>query len=127
MEPLYSGDAMTKASLASRRRRNASGPGGRPLVFCTFWLQDGPSKSGIAATSTVPEFFSITRAARPASPVFSDSARSDAENTRKRTGPRCAFEADDTPGRDSITGFSISRFLLMCLHKPQLTSSTQPR
>src|SRR5688572_7541850 len=93
IEKLYSGAAMTKASLASRRCRNASAPGGKPSATLASSSYEGASKSRIDARSTVPPGCSIERAASPTSRALSEPARSEAAKTRKRTGSRAASDA----------------------------------
>ena len=95
MEALYSGDATTKASASSKRRRNSSAPAGKPSDDWTSPSYDGAWNSAIEARSTSPPFASTVVAASRASREFSDSDRSDAENTRTRTGSRV---------RPSLTG-----------------------
>src|ERR1051326_7925145 len=86
MEPLYSGEEMTKASLASICLRKSVAPEGSPSLSSTSWLYAGQLNSCIDASSTTPPCCSITRAAKRASRVLSDSTRNEAEKTRNRVG-----------------------------------------
>jgi hypothetical protein len=94
-EALYSGEAITKASAASRRSRSASAPAGIPAPFSTSWSYDGQSKSLIAARSTTPPRSSITVAASAARRSLSEPRRSDAPKTRRRTTRRSARDGSE--------------------------------
>jgi hypothetical protein len=83
IELLYSGETITNGSFDSRRRCSSIAPGAMPFFDCVSWLYEGQSKSVMAAESTVPPCSSIRRTTRRARRVLSESARRDAENTRK--------------------------------------------
>ena len=85
IDALYSGDAMMNASLPWSRARNAAAPAGIPFAASRSPSYEGPSKSFIAARSTVAPLCSAIRAARAASFRLNESARSDAAKTSTRS------------------------------------------
>src|SRR4029078_2810731 len=98
-EAVYSCEEITKASVASIRRRSDSAPAGKPVSLCASALYEGHSKSAIVPWSTVPPLLSIVATASAASCVLKEPARREAEKTRKEMGSRASATITVTSSR----------------------------
>ncbi len=90
MEPLYSGEAMTKPSDASRRSLKFCAPDGKPTSDSSSASNDGESNSSIDARSTAPPLAAIVSTASSASFELREPVLIDAEKTRNRIGSRAS-------------------------------------
>jgi hypothetical protein len=88
IDALYSGDAITNPSAASRRRRSSSAPAGMPSSRSRSPSYGGTPNCAIPAWSTSAPATSMTEVASAARRPLIDPDRREPAKTRKRTGSR---------------------------------------